>query len=232
MTGKNIRLLNATYSAVPAVQLPIDGGGTATFTEITDTTAEASDVATGKYFYTASGVKTEGTASGGGGAANVVQGTFTTGATRGGTGSFTINYSGTGYPIALTIFVKGGAYNNSSTGNTEWYNSVNRYDVGVYYMSKSRADSTPTYTTSGAANQGVVAIIYKNSTSTATTYTRTSSMIVNAFTSSSTNAAASTNCVRFKGNGKTVSYYVGNLASGSIGFPPSTEFQYIAIYSS
>lgn len=35
--------------------------------DITDTTAVASDVAAGKYFYNAAGVKTEGTASGGGG---------------------------------------------------------------------------------------------------------------------------------------------------------------------
>ena len=67
MTARNISLLNATYSSVPAVQLPISGGGTATFTEITDTTATASDVATGKYFYTSAGVKTAGTNSGGGG---------------------------------------------------------------------------------------------------------------------------------------------------------------------
>ena len=53
MTARSIALLNATYSGVPKVQLPISGGGTATFTEITDTTATASDVATGKYFYTA-----------------------------------------------------------------------------------------------------------------------------------------------------------------------------------
>ena len=36
--------------------------------DITDTTAVASDVAAGKYFYNAAGVKTEGTASGGGSA--------------------------------------------------------------------------------------------------------------------------------------------------------------------
>lgn len=67
MTARNINLLNAVYSNVPAVQLPIDGGGTASFTEISDTTAAASDVASGKYFYTAAGVRTQGTNSGGGG---------------------------------------------------------------------------------------------------------------------------------------------------------------------
>lgn len=67
MANRNIALMNAVYSDVPAVQLPISGGGTATFTEITDTTATASDVATGKYFYTAAGVRTQGTNSGGGG---------------------------------------------------------------------------------------------------------------------------------------------------------------------
>ena len=73
MTARNIALLGATYSAVPAVKLPISGGGTATFTEVTDTTAEASDVASGKYFYTSAGVRTQGTNSGGGGSSKNVQ---------------------------------------------------------------------------------------------------------------------------------------------------------------
>lgn len=65
--AQNITLMGASYSAVPAVQLPKTGGGTATFTDVTDTTAATSDVASGKYFYTSAGVRTEGTASGGGG---------------------------------------------------------------------------------------------------------------------------------------------------------------------
>lgn len=65
--AQNITLMGASYTAVPAVTLPKTGGGTASFTDVTDTTAAASDVASGKYFYTAAGVRTQGTNSGGGG---------------------------------------------------------------------------------------------------------------------------------------------------------------------
>lgn len=168
--------------------------------------------------------------SGGGGASNIVQGTFTTGSTTGTAETFSINYTGSGYPIALMVYVDGGAYNNSTGGNTTWYNSVQRYAVGAFYMTKSRIPTTPTYATSGADNYGTVAVIYKNSTSQATTYSRTSSMTANTYTSSSTNAnATNTTVVRFKGNGKTVSYYV---ASSSYGLLASTKYAYIAVYSS
>lgn len=65
--AQNITLLGASYPDVPAVTLPKTGGGTATFTDVSDTTATASDVLSGKYFYTAAGVKTAGTGTGGGG---------------------------------------------------------------------------------------------------------------------------------------------------------------------
>ena len=68
--AQNITLLGASYSDVPAVTLPKTGGGTASFTDVTDTTAAASDVASGKYFYTAAGVRTQETSSGGGGSSN------------------------------------------------------------------------------------------------------------------------------------------------------------------
>lgn len=68
--AQNITLMGASYTAVPAVTLPKTGGGTAKFTDVTDTTATASDVATGKYFYTANGTRTAGTNSGGGSSKN------------------------------------------------------------------------------------------------------------------------------------------------------------------
>lgn len=65
--AQNIDLLGAQYPSVPSVLLPKVGGGTASFVDVTDTTATAADVAEGTYFYTADGVRTAGTASGGGG---------------------------------------------------------------------------------------------------------------------------------------------------------------------
>ena len=65
--AQSVNLWGATYSDVPAIEVPKSGGGMASFTDVTDTTAAASDVAAGKYFYTAAGVRTQGTGSGGGG---------------------------------------------------------------------------------------------------------------------------------------------------------------------
>ena len=64
--SQNVTIAGASYTDVPSITVPKTGGGTASFTDVTDTTAIASDVRSGRYFYTASGVFTEGTGSGGG----------------------------------------------------------------------------------------------------------------------------------------------------------------------
>ena len=69
-----VQIAGTTYESVPSVTIPTTGGGEASFVEISDTTALAADVASGKFFYTADGIKTQGTASGGGG---VQSGSFT-----------------------------------------------------------------------------------------------------------------------------------------------------------
>lgn len=165
------------------------------------------------------------------GVTNVVQGEFTTGSTGGTAETFTIPYTGTGYPIAFMAYVKGGPYNNTSSGNTTWYNSLVRYDAGFYSMVKSRENVAPSYN-SGADNYGTMTVIYKNSTTSATSYTRTSTTSSVVYAASTADATSSISCIKFKGNGTTVSYYIGNATSTTIGFAKNTTYSYIAIYSS
>lgn len=145
--AQNITLMGASYSAVPAVTLPKTGGGTASFTDVTDTTAAAADVASGKYFYTASGVRTQGTSSGSGSSKNtqVVQGTTrTTSSTLTAIGAeMTVSKTGTydvywsafrsstsaSYTYATRLFIDNTAY---GTENATWSNHVqNNHLTGV-----------------------------------------------------------------------------------------------------
>lgn len=58
--AQNVIINGVTYQSVPEVDIPKSGGGTAKFTDITDTTATAGDVLSSKYFYTSGGTKTQG----------------------------------------------------------------------------------------------------------------------------------------------------------------------------
>lgn len=64
--AKSVTLWGATYSNVPAIEVP-SGNTTAKFIEPSPTTATASDVASGKIFFDSSGTQRTGSASGGGG---------------------------------------------------------------------------------------------------------------------------------------------------------------------
>lgn len=59
--AQSITLWGATYQNVGGVDLPRSPSGTARFTDVTDTTADASDVVAGNYFYLADGTRTQGT---------------------------------------------------------------------------------------------------------------------------------------------------------------------------
>ena len=59
--AQDISIWGATYEDVAAVELPKSGGGTATFTDVSDTTADASEVISGKVFYSSGGVRSVGT---------------------------------------------------------------------------------------------------------------------------------------------------------------------------
>ena len=143
--AQNITLLGASYSAVPSVTLPKTGGGTASFVDVTDTTAAAADVASGKYFYTAAGVRTAGTNSGGGGSSKNVQVAQSTSRATSSTytklasltcatsGTYDVYWScfrsSTGGTSGSQLYVGGSAY---GTANTTFSNHIqNNHLTGV-----------------------------------------------------------------------------------------------------
>lgn len=217
--AQNVTIAGRSYTGVPSINVPKTGGGTATFYDVQGSQTITSN---GTYDVTTDASVVVNVSGGGGGASNIVEGTFTTESSAG-VHSINLSYSGSGYPIACMVVVEGGAYNSAISG---WYNSLQRYAVGQWTMSKSVMTSSPTYTTSGTQNQGVTTWIYKNSTSSSTSYTRSSAMNTNVFSSSNASNAGAT-CIRLK-SGNVLSYYVN---TSSYGLLPNTEYRYIVIYS-
>ena len=156
--AQNITLLGASYAAVPAVELPKTGGGTATFTDVTDTTAAAADVASGKYFYTAAGVLTEGTASGGGGAgfgSDTESGTYTpTADIARPTISFTKTHT---LPPAIVIMA-----DETQSGNSTYTN------IAFVFVDYYRLFGANIYVSGSATRAAMVYYNYRASTSTGT----------------------------------------------------------------
>lgn len=59
--AQNVTIAGASYPDVPSITVPKTGGGTADFTDVSDTTADAVDVADGEVFYSSGGVRSIGT---------------------------------------------------------------------------------------------------------------------------------------------------------------------------
>lgn len=106
---RNVTIAGAKYTGVPSIMIPLtDETGSATFCEVSDTTATAADVATGKTFYNAAGTLTTGTATGGSGTADPG---FTVNLTQ--TEGQTINYTSLDSKIiatAGTMSIKPGSF--------------------------------------------------------------------------------------------------------------------------
>lgn len=59
--SKTVVINSVVYSDVPSIEIPLSPGpGNAEFFDVSDTTAAAGDVLSGKYFYKADGTKTQG----------------------------------------------------------------------------------------------------------------------------------------------------------------------------
>lgn len=224
--AQNVTVAGASYSDVPSVELPKTGGGTALFADPSITTAIASDVASGKQFLLADGSIGTGTASGGGGgASNVVTGTFK-GTTTGAAMDISLPYTGSGYPIAVMIFPSEGSY-----GSGTFRNLIQRYAIDTVFCIKRDANTAPTYSGSGAENGYDFGRSYKSTSTNATNISgafsggSSGSTIVADDTDAS---ASATSCVHLRSN-KKMSVFI---AASSYGFAANIEYTYHVIYSS
>lgn len=167
--------------------------------------------------------------TGGGGASNIVTGTFK-GTTTGAAMDITLPYTGTGYPIAVMIYPTGGANNSTAASGTnayKWYTLIQRYAIAMWTMSKTEIDTAPSYNNPGLLNTlGVVMALYKNSASSATSYSRTGSQSSGNY--GQTPSGTAIDCVTFKSATKMSVY----IASTSYGFAANIEYTYYVIYSS
>lgn len=230
MAGKNITIAGATFRSVPSIDVPVSGGGTASFVEISDTTAQAADVASGKFFYDAAGVKTEGTASGGGGgASNIVTGTFT-GETDG-VLEVQIPYTGGGYPIGIHIMPVEGALNREGA----YYSTLSQYAIACWYCSNNAENQRPDYTGAsdvttayGQRNQVYALFLYKSSSSDATAVTRNGATFTMYNQTDPTNTRGDQ--VRMPSATK-MRIRIKPVASNGYGFPVGVPFRYCVIYS-
>lgn len=179
--AQNITLMGASYSDVPSVNLPKTGGGTASFTDVTDTTAAAGDVASGKYFYTSSGVRTQGTASGGGGSSvQTATGTFTGNGTRTIDVSCTFEpdivyfnsdpgtsaSSGTVAAIIVRDMMTATRYRNNSTSNSHYAipNITGMNTAGSSYSWRATYNSSTQKVTLYCFSSGARALLTSNRT--------------------------------------------------------------------
>lgn len=222
--AQNVTIAGNQYPNVPSVLIPkTGGGGNAIFADPSVVTAVAADVASGKYFLDSSGVLTQGTASGGGGASNLVTGTFT-GTTTGAAKDLTINYSGNGYPIALIIHPTGGR-----GGNTTFSALVQRYAIGEYALTKNYTEIAPLYTgtIAGGYDSACVMANYKSSSSASTSYARSGTDSIGAYKSESASASV-VNAVKITSKNAMSVFIAGT----SYGFAANIEYTYYVIYSS
>lgn len=126
----DITIVDITSPAVSVVDTTDSNGGTVrtiTSVDISDTTAVASDVAQGKYFYTANGTKTAGTATGGSPSVLTTK-TITVNGTYNASSDNADGYS------SVTVNVSGGGGGGASahTIHLEFSDETDT-DINVYY---------------------------------------------------------------------------------------------------
>lgn len=166
-----------------------------------------------------------------GGASNIITGELTTGSTAGATETKSISYSGNGYPVALLMYIKNGMYNDTSTGDTNWYNSTMLYAAGAITLVKCNTTTTPTYSGNSAENTATVAWTGKNNSSSPTSYGRFGSPNSAVYLSNPGSYLGTANGIVAITNNTTIQYKVADGSTSSRGLLASTTYTYWAIYS-
>ena len=157
-----------------------------------------------------------------GGAFNVVAGTFE-GTTADTAMDITLNYSGTGYPIAVFIFPSEG----SDKYNGDFANLVQRYVYGLYTLIKSDTSITPDYSSSSGINMVHIYGRYKNSTTSAGTYSAATAGFYGLMDEPASDDAKE-KVVKLRSKTKMSVYIAGD----SYGFADNIEYTYCVLYSS
>lgn len=155
------------------------------------------------------------------GASNVVTGTFK-GTTTGAAMDVNLNYSGSGYPIAVMIFP-------SNTDASTFQSTIQRYAVRDCMLEKYEKATAPTYSATGDGDSAAITEKYKGSASNAGSYSNGGSINVIAKLYAD-EAAGNTvqTLVKIRSN-KKLSVYI---ASSSYGFMANIEYSYVVLYSS
>ena len=179
--AQNIDLLGAQYSDVPAVTLPTVGGGTASFTDVTGTTAIAGDVAQGKYFFTANGTLTLGTNQGGGGYVTQDENGYivlpSTGGGGGGsgveyeTGTWTPSEDVASYVIPFTNTHATAPFYYTISDATGTYDNTTNSCYSISYNYYGQIIGAPQYPSSASLVYGRALCAYRGSSATSMTTT-------------------------------------------------------------
>ena len=214
--AQDIAIAGVNYSEVPSISIPKQTSGNASFYDISDTTAVASDVASGKYFYTASGVKTAGTASGG--TSNRFSGSFTTPSAGSIAYNLNIPYTGNGYIIQLDVWIDGGLQGSGASATR---------DMGLYQYLKSDTETAPDYSSQEIAQNYYSGYAYyrsSNGWSSSGGPNNRKARNINASNSSS----AATLYIKSQ---TVISYYVRKTDVTEYGLLPNTKYWYLITYS-